>query len=379
MRALRSFSLELKLPLFASGIIALVVVALALLAMREVRVSAEDRAEARLLDVSEQFATASNGAMQRRAAEFARVARRADIVNAVREPSAAAVQAARQALAALPADSTVLGTRLRDSRDSVVAVLGDSTILEHLTPPARSDSASSIGPLEKVGDTVAYAISVPVRDGGRVIGRIVQWRRIALTEQGRAAFRRFIGSDAELYFGNTANDLWIDMSGRVIDVPADSTQGRIIRRSHDGQQWLAVVRPLAGTPWLMSVEIPESYVMAQPRAFLRRFAIVSALLLLLGALLAVLLSRAITTPLKQLTAAAERVAAGDYAAAVVDDSAQDEIGRLARAFRVMSLRVQDTQQQLEADVAERQQEIRSTYEKLEAALEGGEKKTARDG
>lgn len=368
MRSTRQLSLEFKLPVFITGIVALVVLALALLAMREVRLGAEGRAEARLLDLSEQFATASATNTQRRLTALAAAARSPAVAAALRNPSPAALAAARTALAALPADSTVLGTRLFNAAGSVLVVVGDSGALERVSPPPPGDSAVAVGPLVMMGDTVAYATSVTLREGGRVIGRVVQWRRVALTAQGREAFTRFIGSDAQLYFGNASGDLWVDMGGAVARHTADFTPGTVMRYERDGVEQLGIIRPLPGTPWLMAIDIPMSYVQAQPRVFLRRFALVSVLLLVLGGLLAIVMSRRITAPLKELTLAAERLAAGDYQQ-TIDDLGSDEIGRLARAFRIMSLRVQDTHRQLEADVAERQQEIRSTYEKLEAALD----------
>jgi HAMP domain-containing protein len=368
MRSPRQLSLEFKLPVFIIGIIALVVLALALLAMREVRLGAEGRAEARLLDLSEQFATASATSTQRRTTVLASAVRGPEVIAALRDPSPRSIEAARAALSRLPADSTVLGLRLRDASDSVLLLVGDSITLGRLEPPARADSVVMVGPLVKTGDTVAYATSVTIRDGSRTLGRVVQWRRVALSAQGREAFTRFIGSDAQLYFGNAAGDLWVDMAGRVVQHPVDPAPGTVMRFEREGTQQLGVIRALPGTPWLMAIDIPMSYVMAQPRAFLTRFALVSLLLLVLGGLLAIIMSRRITKPLQELTLAAERLAAGDYGQSI-DDLGTDEIGRLARAFRIMSLRVQDNHRQLEADVADRQREIRSTYEKLEAALD----------
>ena len=370
MRPSRLHSLEYKLPVFFSGILAVVIFGLALLAMREVRLLAEQRAEARLISVSQQFAQASAEGTLRRTAALAVAANRAELIQALRDPSPAAMVRARAALALLPSDSTVLGLRLRDANDRSVLMTGDTAALMRLSPPPLlRDSVSGVSQFMRIGDTIAFATSTRISSAGRMLGRLVQWRRVVLTPQIRESFRAFIGSEAELYFGNQAGDLWYGLAGTVVDGPPDSVTPGVVTRWHrpgQGEQ-LLIVRPLSNTPWTMAAEIPISFVMSQPRAFLRRFAVISALLLILGALVSLMMSRRLTTPLRRLTEATEAIAAGDYSRAIGDDG-DDEIGRLARAFRVMSLRVQDTQRQLEADIADRRQEMRDTQEKLQAAV-----------
>lgn len=370
MRPSRLHSLEYKLPVFFSGILAVVIFGLALLAMREVRRLAEQRAEARLLSVSQQFANASAEGTLRRVSALALAANRPELIQALRDPSPAALARARAALALLPPDSTVLGLRLRDANDRSVLMIGDTAALARLTPPPLPrDSMSGVSRFMRIGDTIAFATSTRISSEGRTLGRLVQWRRVVLTPQIRESFRSFIGSEAELYFGNQAGDLWYGLAGTVVDGPPDSvTPGEVTRWHRPGRgEQLLVVRPMISTPWTMAAEIPVSFVMSQPRAFLRRFAVIALLLLVLGALVSLMMSRRLTAPLRRLTEATEAIAAGDYSRPI-SDGGDDEIGRLARAFRVMSLRVQDTQRQLEADIADRRQEMRDTQEKLQAAV-----------
>lgn len=356
--------------MFFSGILALVIFGLALLAMREVRRLAEQRAEARLLTVSQQFASSSAEGTQRRTSALAGAANRSELIQALRDPSPATLARARAALATIPGDSTVLGLTLRDANDRPVLLTGDTAALERLTPPPLlRDSMSGVSRFRRIGDTIAFATSARIGAEGRSLGRLEQWRRVLLTPQVRDAFRSFIGSEAELYFGNQSGDLWYGLAGTVVEGPPDSiAPGEVVRwhRPGHGEQ-LLIVRPLSTTPWIMAAEIPVSYVMSQPRAFLRRFVVISVLLLVFGALVSFMLSRRLTAPLRRLTEATEAIAAGDYSRAITDGG-EDEIGRLARAFRVMSLRVQDTQRQLEADIADRRQEMRDTQEKLQAAV-----------
>src|SRR5206468_9155689 len=66
-----------------------------------------------------------------------------------------------------------------------------------------------------------------------------------------------------------------------------------------------------------------------------------------------LVLRRITTPLVELTGAAESIAAGDYARRAPESRRRDEIGRLGSAFNVMADHIEATHRGLEAQVRER--------------------------
>ncbi|CAN7603703.1 putative bifunctional diguanylate cyclase/phosphodiesterase [Rhizobacter sp. LjRoot28] len=75
-----------------------------------------------------------------------------------------------------------------------------------------------------------------------------------------------------------------------------------------------------------------------------------AALTLLGVIVfafgSVLTARRVTTPLRRLAAAAERLGAGDYATPLRGQQRADEIGELAQAFERMRIRIADHQQQV---------------------------------
>jgi signal transduction histidine kinase len=74
--------------------------------------------------------------------------------------------------------------------------------------------------------------------------------------------------------------------------------------------------------------------------------IMSLAILVIGALLAWLLSRQVTRPLAKLTAATNAVSAGDYGHRV-DIARGDELGQLGDAFNVMAKRVSESQAAIE--------------------------------
>ncbi|MBI1988571.1 MAG: methyl-accepting chemotaxis protein [Betaproteobacteria bacterium] len=65
------------------------------------------------------------------------------------------------------------------------------------------------------------------------------------------------------------------------------------------------------------------------------FVLVGIVVVVIGAVLALLMERVIAGPLRELSHAADRVAAGDLTADVSEDKRADEVGTLVRAFRAM--------------------------------------------
>lgn len=89
--------------------------------------------------------------------------------------------------------------------------------------------------------------------------------------------------------------------------------------------------------------------------------------------LGLLLAQVITTPLRQLTAAVNRVAEGDYSLQVSARS-DDELGRLGRTFNEMTRRLQAARQMQTHFVADVSHELRTPLTALKGVIE-----TLRDG
>ncbi len=112
-----------------------------------------------------------------------------------------------------------------------------------------------------------------------------------------------------------------------------------IVRYDDGTPQRASLRTTNGKAWRVVAHTPESIALAE----LRNADIIlgatgfGVFLLILGALAAMntFMTRRIAAPAAALAAAAESVAAGNLAVRLPDSTADDEIGRLARATRAM--------------------------------------------
>jgi len=102
-----------------------------------------------------------------------------------------------------------------------------------------------------------------------------------------------------------------------------------------GRDEIAGFAPVAGLGWTVGVSEPRA-VFEAPLVTLERHLWWSvALVGLLFTGLALRTARGIVRPIRALTAAADALKAGDYAAAAVDVRRRDELGLLARTFNVM--------------------------------------------
>lgn len=167
---------------------------------------------------------------------------------------------------------------------------------------------------------------------------------------------------------------------RIHALIRDSVEKRKADPSPDSNVWivddivdeayLAVTR-LEGPDWWFIARYPKSLLAATAhQAASAIMAMGTAYFLAMMVLVFVLLRRQVAGPILQLTAASEKVAAGDYAAvadgeAPLPIAAQDEIGMLARSFQDMAARVRDASDGLAEQVALRTEALEAANKQLE--------------
>lgn len=229
--------------------------------------------------------------------------------------------------------------------------------------PASSTLApdsGQIGKLYSIGKTICYPVIVAVGDalpiGGKVksiTGYIVRWRSMQTTPQGLEQLSKLMGTGAKLYVGNSDGSLWTDMITIVPSPPINKQDknGIINYKRTKNNPVITSIHPIAGTPWLLGVELSQEKVLEAARRFLFWIIIAGTIMLLLGIIAAWVMSNSITRPLKNLTQAASAIAAGDYSA-VAQDNRYEELGKLSHAFNAMVSEVEDSQAALEKKVEE---------------------------
>jgi signal transduction histidine kinase len=225
-----------------------------------------------------------------------------------------------------------------------------------------------IGPIVAAGTTLFHEAALPVTTpAGDTIGRLVQFRSVS-SAQGVQLLGGLIGSDATLLFSSPGGK-WNNLATIVPGPPVVPNGPQIISyTAPDGTDRIGTSAPVALTPWLVWVDIHKSSVLAPARRFLSLMALAGLLILIVGAIGAWLISRQITTPLKDIAVAAKDISAGDYTRRVSIGS-EDELGFLAEAFNNMAREIEESHHGMELRVSARTSELQMAMAELREAQE----------
>ncbi len=118
-----------------------------------------------------------------------------------------------------------------------------------------------------------------------------------------------------------------------------------------GQSVLAVVASINSTPWSLVVKIDQEEAFVQILRLQEIFGLSLALVLFLIGCLSLWISRKLTAPILHLEAVVREVEAGNLSARV-NTISPDEIGHLATAFNGLAQRLQVSNQQVQAGIAD---------------------------
>jgi signal transduction histidine kinase len=227
-------------------------------------------------------------------------------------------------------------------------------------PPA------GVSPMEREGDRLSYTIATPVRVGGADRALLVQRHVLQNSPQQADAVTELIGSRARVVVGSPGTGAWTDLAGPVEAPPVRTAGEDIIEYDRSsGRRVLARALEVPGTPWLLVMELDRAAVLEPARQFLRRTLFLSIVLSIGGAGAAWLMSRKISGPLRDVTRAAEALSVGRAVPPLLVRR-EDEVGRLGRAFNVMTNKVVEARHELEQRVAERTAALEAANRELEA-------------
>jgi signal transduction histidine kinase len=333
-----------------------------LLAFREVRRASELVATDRLRGFTDGLASAAATPLPRLADQLRDAAREPAVRRVVRDPapSRADLEAVSAILADLPGpgDSGMVSI-LRSADGRIAASFGELPAND--ARPATSavvtgPDSLSIGEFYASGGRVYYWVTRPVTANGERIGTIAQRRRLNAQADAERNIRTLAGENVKVLFRNADGEFWTTLAGSQVPEPTDLREVRDMNTySHPSvigsERVILFEKAVERTPWVVIMELPASALSRGPRELLRRFAIMSVLLLAAGAAAMWLISRRITRPLARMTAAAEGIARGDYSQRV-DTKGDYEIARLGVSFNRMATEIADADRQLKAAAGE---------------------------
>jgi signal transduction histidine kinase len=369
-------SIAVKLPLAFALVLLVLGTAMAIVSYLEVRRTLVDIAATRLEQAASQMATVLGNSARQRAAALQPLMQRPDIGAYLRTRDAAQDEAIVAAVRAYLGTAIAIanvelwdptGTRLLAAGAPFGELTGDA-LASHRQELQGRDAI--VGRLRPGDDGIYYTVGGRVEQDGAPLGYLVERRRIdnpSQTQQTIDLLTNFIGGDAALLIGNADGSAWSDLQAALTDVPIAATDvNRLLDYQRPGAPpTLAWAMPIAFTPWLVAIEFPRDVVLAPADRLVRRASAIAFTLLVLAAAIGWAFSRRITTPLRQVTDAAEAVAHAGVVAHVAIDR-HDEIGRLADAFNTMAERVEQARADLEARVAVRTEELSAVNRELES-------------
>jgi len=360
--ARRRHSIRWRLPLAIGALVYVAMGGMAIWAFLEVRKAVTGVAAARLDQVTLQLRDLLEASARQRYTALEAAARDTAIQAYLLSPRDSLSRAGIARLRAyLPTNVQVRGVELWDTTGTRLVTEGIASpplaanSARALMAEATSGAGGSTSPYQAVGDSVDFAIVVPVRRGERVLGFVADRRRLTGTAQSARQLSELVGSGARLLAGNRAGDLWTDLT-RVVDGPPNSVKSdsAVVRYTQASTgEVLAKFVPVRGTPWVVGVEFRAAPIVAPAMTFLWR-ALAAVLVLGVGAtVVGILYSRSITRPLAQVTDAAGALAAGREVNRVPLER-RDEIGLLAASFSTMAEQIARGHERLAATLEQYQ-------------------------
>jgi PAS domain S-box-containing protein len=339
------WSLERKLPLLIATLLCAVVGAFGLFAHKELEKAFEAAAAARLVAAAHRMSALlaqTAIAIRKEGDTFARDPAIAAMLTGTASPVPSSADPFLSAVPnAVRGVSRALWTR-DCHRVAASGALARTPVLATCPGNQRGPAARRYGlqPLIGLGDSIMYALILPVVRASDTLGFFVQARVISDAPSARVV-TSLLGRDAIMMVGNaTGESVWTNLATRVTGPSTASPRGVAERYVPAiGPPQLGVMLDVPSTPWVTWAEMPYESAVAGLYQPVRNVAAFAVLCIAVGVFAAWLLSRHVTRPIAELTRAEEEFAAGDYGRRVKTGRG-DELGHLLTSFNGMAERVE---------------------------------------
>ena len=357
-----SWSLEYRLPILISLLLACVVGGLSLAAYRQVRATSLDRATEVMERVEHELVVGATRSNLTRLEALRALADDSLIVHASTRGVAASAVAKKVAASSESRDSTLLGWQLAsvDGKQRYGSASGwtltDSAELATTLADVVRNEADRRSPLYADGERVHGWVAVPVVADGQVVGTLAALNKVADNYGADAIIRALVDDDARMLFTTRGSNQWVSTRGRPVAAPftLPAVDDKAVRIDVPGRGGMYVVQSLIPTsPWLIVLSQSERSILKKPHDFLRRLLVAGLFVLALATVGAWFLGRLVTRPLREVTSAASDLAQGDYTRRVDVRGGGREVARLASMFNAMAAATGDAH----AVLAERNAEL----------------------
>lgn len=241
------------------------------------------------------------------------------------------------------------------SRDGViVGVMAVELPVDRLSAVMTANGDWSQGGLGLTGEVYLVGPDLLMRSPSRLFIEDQQ----AFVESALAAGTPQAMVDLAIARGDTLGVQTVDSA--AVQAALDGGTGTIIANNYLGNETLAAFRPVgdAMPGWVVVAETNTSEAFAPVTDFARNLIISSAVLALIVSVVSLVLARVLVRPLRQLSAAAKRIAAGE-SGVIVDAGSSDELANVASAFNDMSTALQVKATLLEEQTAESERLLRA--------------------
>lgn len=372
----RRQSISVKLPALISALLVVAIIIFSIVAHLQLKRVLLATAAGRVTSASHVLGGLMEDSERRLRTESEKVSSDSAVKRFASNPTAANRSAAQKSVAKLAtAVPQTIGIELRDKQlHRTLWVDGKSadsaTFIRDGLERAIPASATPVGPLQSEKNNIFYDVLAPVlrANTADTAGYIVIYKRVS-SANGAQLIGKLIGSEASMLMGNADGKMWTDLSSVVHGpTPYRAQKNVLIYNGPDGSKRIGAATRIARTPWVLWVGLPFDVAMAPANDFLRDMIIAALLLALVGGFGALLITREIAQPLRDITLAAQGIESGDYSRRVKTNR-HDELGILARTFNGMAMQVQSARQELELRVKDRTSELQAALGELHSAQE----------
>ncbi len=347
----RTQSLRRSLPVWIAVILAITVLTFGTLAYLAARRETEEAVWSRLYSAADRFAQLSRIQFQARYSTLAAVASDPAVIGYMR--GSADTAAVRTALARLGPDTGLtLAVGLRRTNGEPVFSVG-RPLMAGGAYEASLDSVH-VSKVHPVPDGPVIDQTAVIRHGGEVLGTVVVMRALRATPAALQLLSELVGPGGRLLAGNDDGTQWTDFTGPLGDRPYREGAGRYVR---DGEDRMVHAARIPGTPVLLAASVSAQSAIAPVTGVLWTMVALGAFVVIGAAAAGYLVVGRITRPLVSLTAAAEAIATDAPGPPLVVPHRNDEVGRLASSFAVMTDRVRAARERLESQVRDRTAEL----------------------